>query len=128
MASSWDPLIQSDMEAINWNPFNSNPDMSKVNKVSFYKGEAVIIQGFAGNSFSFGVMFLQKGEKHDINTVNHEWGHFAQLALHGPAVFTLFMALPSVIYNIYCRINGDWDKYYEMPWEVYADYLGGVKR
>ena len=128
MASSWDPLIQSDMEAINWNPFNSNPDMSKVNKVSFYKGEAVIIQDFAGASFSFGIMGLHINDKNDVNTVNHEWGHFKQLALHGPAMFTLFIALPSLIYNIYCRITGDWSKYYKMPWEAYADYLGGVKR
>ena len=128
MASSWDPLIQSDMEAINWNPFNSNPDMSHVNKVSFYKGEAVILQDFAGSSFSFGVMGLHVNDKNIVEAVNHEWGHFAQLALHGPAVFTLFMALPSLIYNIYRSITGDWTKYYKMPWEAYADYLGGVKR
>ena len=34
----------------------------------------------------------------------------------------------SFIYNIYCSITDDWSKYYKMPWEAYADYLGGVKR
>ena len=128
MASSWDPLIQSDMEAINWNPFNSNPNMSKVNKVSFYKGEAVIIQDFAGSSFSFGIMGLHKNDKHDIKTVNHEWGHFAQLTLFGPAAFMLLFGIPSMLYNLYCQKTGDWSKYYKMPWEAFADYLGGVKR
>ena len=71
MASSWDSLIQSDMEAINWNPFNSNPDMSHVNKVSFYKGEAVILQDFAPSSFSYGIMFLHKNQYTDQNTVKH---------------------------------------------------------
>ena len=128
MGSSWDPLIQSDMEAINWNPFNSNPDMSKVNKVSFYKGEVVILQDFAPSSFSYGIMFLHKDQYKDQNTVKHEWGHFAQLTLHGPIIFTMFMALPSLLYNLYCSKTDDWSKYYEMPWEAYADYLGGVKR
>ena len=128
MASSWDPLIQSDMESINWNLFNSNPNMSKVNKVSFYKGEAVIIQDFAGSSFSFGIMGLHKNDKHDIKTVNHEWGHFAQLTLFGPATFMLLFGIPSMLYNLYCQKTGDSSKYYKMPWESFADYLGGVKR
>ena len=128
MASSCDPLIQSDMEAINWNPFNSNSDMSKVNKVSFYKGEAVIIQDFAGSSFSFGIMGLHKNDKYDIKTVNHEWGHFAQLTSFGPAAFMLLFGIPSMLYNLYCQKTGDWSKYYKMPWEAFADYLGGVKR
>ena len=127
MASSWDPLIQADMEAIHWNPFNSNPDMSSVNKVSFYKGEAVIIQYFAPGSFSFGIMGLYHKEKSDIEKVKHEWGHFAQLSLHGPAAFTLFIAIPSISYNIYCKKTEDWTNYYNMPWEWYADYLGGAR-
>ena len=60
-------------------------------------------------------MGLHVNDKNTVEAINHEWGHFAQLALHGPAVFTLFMALPSLIYNIYCRITGDWWKFYKMP-------------
>ena len=128
MASSWDSSIKSDMDAINWNPFNSDPDKQEVNKVSFYKGQPIIV--FNSNdisSFSFGVMALNSNDKADINTVKHEWGHYAQLAFQGPAAFTKFVAIPSLSYNIYCKITGDWTNYYKMPWEAYADYLGGVK-
>ena len=128
MASSWDPLIQADMKGINWNPLNANADMSKVNKVSFYKGAPIIIQNFSKSSFSFGLIGLYENRKTDATVVKHEWGHFAQLALHGLGVYTLYLALPSLVYNIYCNITDDWTKYYEMPWESYADFLGGVKR
>ena len=133
MSSSWDPLIQSDMEAINWNPLNFNPDMSKVNKVSFYKGEAVILQNFAPSSFLFGIMFLHKNQYTNQNTVKHEWGHFAQMRIMGPGIFTLFVATPSLIYNQF----GDYQNYkepmysklyYSKVWERTADMLGGVNR
>lgn len=133
MASSWDSLIQSDMEAINWNPFNSNPDMSKVNKVSFYKGEAVILQDFAPSSFSYGIMFLHKNHKTSQNTVKHEWGHLGQMLILGPGAFTAFVAAPSLIYNLW----GDYQNYndyrygklyYSKIWERTADMLGGVNR
>ena len=134
MASSWDPSIQSDMETIKWNPFNSNPDMSNVNKVSFYKGEAVILQNFAESSFSYGIMFLHKDQYKDQNTVNHEWGHFAQMLILGPGVFTVFAAAPSLIYNLWGDYqdynNGDIRSklYYSKVWERTADWLGGVDR
>ena len=85
-ASSWDPLIQSDMEAINWNPFNSNPNMSHVNKVSFYKGETVILQDFALSSFSYGIMFLHKNDKTSQDAVKHEWGHFSPMFILAQAL------------------------------------------
>ena len=133
MASSWDPLIQSDMEAINWNPFNSNPNMSKVNKVSFYKGEAVILQDFVPSSFSYGIMFLHKNHKTSQNAVKHEWGHFGQMLILGPGAFTAFVAAPSLIYNWwgdYQNYNDyRYDKlYYSKIWERTADVLGGVNR
>ena len=68
-----------------------------------------------------------QNDKSDIEKVKHEWGHFAQLALHGPAAFTLFIAIPSVIYNLHCQKTGDWGNYYKVPWERYADFLGGAK-
>ena len=73
-------------------------------------------------------MGLHVNDKDDIKTVKHEWGHFAQLALHGPAAFMLLFGIPSMLYNLYCQKTGDWSEYYKMPWEAYADYLGGVKR
>ena len=37
------------------------------------------------------------------------------------------VVIPSVIYNLYCQKNGDWGNYYKVPWERYADFLGGAK-
>ena len=51
------------MMASSWNPFNSNTDMSHVNKILFYKGETVILQDFTPSSFSYGIMFLYKNDK-----------------------------------------------------------------
>ena len=63
----------------------------------------------------------------DAEKVKHEWGHFGQLSLHGPAALTLFIEVPSISYNIYCQKTGDWTNYYNMPWEWYADYLGDAR-
>ena len=75
--------------------------MSHVDKVSFYKGKAVILQDFAPSSFSYGIMFLHKNQCADQNTVKHEWGHFGQMFILGPGAFTAFVAAPSLIYNLW---------------------------
>lgn len=133
MASSWDPLIQQDMENIGWNPFNSNPNMSNINKVSFYKGQAVVLQNFVNSSFSFGIMFLHTSQYKNQTVVKHEWGHFAQMLMLGPTIYTTNVALPSLIYNLW----GDYQnyneplyskKYFSKIWERTADWLGGVNR
>ena len=133
MASSWDPLIQQDMEKIRWNPFNSNPNMSNINKVSFYKGQAVVLQNFVNSSFSFGIMFLHTSQYKNQTVVKHEWGHFAQMLMLGPTIYTTNVALPSLIYNLWGDYQ-DYDeplyskKYFSKIWERTADWLGGVNR
>ena len=99
MASTWDPLIKQDMEAINFNPFNTNSDMSNVNKVSFYKGVPVVVQDFASSSFSAGAIFLKSNQKNWQYIAEHEWGHWAQLLMVGPLPYLTFIAFPSVYYN-----------------------------
>ena len=134
MASSWDSQIESDMDRIDWNPFNTNADMSKVKKLSFYKGQTVIIQDFAESSFSLGVMFLEKGQKGDPDTVKHEWGHFAQLLImDGLLPYLIFVGAPSYCYNKkgdYNNFSGSVSDrmYYSKIWEREADGLGGVNR
>src|SRR5690554_4854266 len=91
MASSWDSQIKADMDRIGWNPFNTNSDMSGVNKVSFYKGQPVVLHNTGLSSFSFGIMFLKESHKKDINAVKHEWGHFAQFLAMGPLAYTGFV-------------------------------------
>jgi len=124
--SIWDKDVRSDMNAIGWNPFNS--DESKVansNKVSFYKGQFVVRTNFAftgHRSFSFGIMFLEKNVKdtpYGRDVIKHEWGHFVQLSILGVPKFVVFFAVPSML-------SGGSSNYYSLPWERSADLFGGV--
>ena len=121
--SIWDEEVRKDMNDINWNPFNT--DESKVansRKISFYKGQFVIRVDFdftSHRSFSFGAMFLEKGES--TTTVNHEWGHFIQLSIVGIPKYLLFFGVPSM-----ADLGPGY--YYNKPWERSADLFGGVSR
>lgn len=58
-------------------------------------------------------------------TVRHELGHSRQSELLGPLYLPL-IGLPSVAGNLLRRlVRFD---YYSLPWEKWADKLGGVKR
>ena len=60
VASFWDDDIRSDMNAIGWNPFNSNAnDVINSNKVSFYKGVPVYIKN-SGRPWFFYAISLNK--------------------------------------------------------------------
>ena len=133
MASSWDSQVKADMDRIGWNPFNTNADMSGVNKVSFYKGQPVMLHNSDFSSFSIGIMFLKESQKKNTDAVKHEWGHFAQLLIVGPTAYMGFVAIPSVInfefgeYNNYIGPERE-RMYYSKIWERTADWLGGVNR
>jgi len=58
-------------------------------------------------------------------TLNHERGHQKQSLMLGP-VYLVVIGLPSVLGNI-ARRAYSFD-YYSLPWEAWADRLGGVKR
>ena len=58
-------------------------------------------------------------------TVMHERGHQKQSLMLGP-LYLLVIGLPSVLGNI-ARRAYSFD-YYALPWEAWADRLGGVKR
>ncbi len=109
----------------NWNLFNSDVDtVLESNTLSFYKGQLVIREDweFTNNrSGSFGVMFLNSNET-SSDTVNHEWGHFAQLKLMGVPNYALSVTIPSICSDPYDP------NYYSNPWERTADLLGGVVR
>jgi RHS repeat-associated protein len=118
-----------DMNAIGWNPFNT--DENKVlnsTKISFYKGVPVFRTNME-RSGSFGAIFLSRGYydasgtfiKENPDTVKHERGHNWQLMMMGIANYGLFIGLPSwQEWSLY--------KYYDRPWEITADLLGGVSR
>jgi len=95
--------------------------------VSLYKGKPVIrIAGLGGRSFSLYGLFispeLEPGDRKAIDTVKHEYGHAVQLEQLGIIRYLRHIALPSMS----STVQGA--SYYEQPWEITADLLGGVDR
>ena len=125
IASIWNKDIRNDMNAIGWNPFNSDTKLvASSNVVSFYNGVPVFRTDDT-MSGSFGIIVLSRHgfENEDgfcwtpEENVKHEWGHNVQQAIYGPIPYLLNIGLPSVL------MNGD-----NEPWEITADILGGVNR
>ena len=121
IASIFDKDIRSDMEAIGWNPFNTDESVTlNSNKVSFYKGVPVFKAPFLDRPGSFGVILLTRHS--DIDTLRHERGHNSQLMLMGIGTYAYTVAIPSSLKF------GKWNRagnYYGAPWETMADILGG---
>ena len=118
VASIFDEDIRNDMNAIGWNPFNTDESATlNSSKVSFYKGVPVFRTAAGGRSGSFGAIFLTKGS--GVDTLRHERGHNWQLMMMGIANYGLMIGLPSW---------REWSNrpYYERPWEITADVFGGV--
>lgn len=67
--------------------------------------------------------------------MKHEYGHTIQSRILGP-LYLLVIGLPSGLYNVIDQIivtpmvgyDRSMEIYYNMPWEKWADKLGGVKR
>ncbi len=118
VASIFSEEIRNDMDAINWNPFNTNEE-AVINSqyVSFYKGVPVFRTAAGGRSGSFGAIFLTQGSNTD--TLRHERGHNWQLMMMGIANYGLMIGLPSWL---------EWSKreYFDRPWEITADVFGKV--
>ena len=117
IASIFDEDIRNDMNAIGWNPFNTDESATlNSSKVSFYKGVPVF-RTAGGRSGSFGAIFLTKDSGVDI--LRHERGHNWQLMMMGIANYGLMIGLPSLC---------EWSdrSYYKRPWEITADVFGGV--
>ena len=117
ITSIWDESVRDDMNAIGWNPFNSNEQaVLDSQKVSFYKGVPVF-RTDNDRSGSFGAIFLTKGSV--VDALRHERGHNQQLMMMGVINYGLMIGLPSWL---------EWSKrsYYERPWEITADVFGGV--
>lgn len=77
---------------------------------------------FGGVSLGY-FIFLNTDNDTDIH---HEWGHQLQSLLLGP-LYLLVIGLPSGIccgFNLY---NGNLYKYYNYPWESWADKWGKIK-
>lgn len=72
--------------------------------------------------------------KSNRNAQKHEYGHHKQSVYLG-WLYLIIIGLPSLICNIYDRFfHKNWTRakrriwYYNLPFELWADNLGGVKR
>ena len=134
IASMFDEDIRNDMNAIGWNPFNTDESATLNSRyVSFYKGVPVFRTDLP-RSGSFGAIFLrrfwvdEKGVSHkltDPDELRHERGHNWQLMMMGVGTYGFTVGIPSPAKLGKWVKNG---KYYDSPWERMADILGGVKR
>lgn len=109
----------------NLKKYMNNTDENVVLKsdfFSFYKGVPVIRTN-GKRSGSFGVIFLTRSTNnldYPEDTLRHEYGHVLQLEEMGLFTYSLCIFLPS------WQMWGS-DNYYEKPWEITADILGGVQ-
>lgn len=86
-------------------------------------------------SFSLGeFIFINRGSENNGNTIAHEKGHSKQSRYLG-LLYLLVIGIPSLCGNLMLRIKQrKWPLmkcrmwYYNLPWEAWADRLGGVKR
>ena len=128
VTSIFDEDIRSDMNAIGWNPFNTDEGLVlQSDKVSFYKGRPVFrVNGDAG--FSFGALFLGRGATpNNFDFVKHEYGHTFQLAEQGPLGYLIQTVIPSITGFIATELRlYPQSKYHDLPWEYDADKLGGA--
>ena len=118
-ASVFDSQVQADMDAIGWNPLNSDESATLGSlKVSFYKGVPIFRKEYGFRSGSFLCILLAQGDT--VDDLRHEWGHTVQQGILGALKYGLTIGIPS------WQDLGNKD-YYDRPWEVTADYYGGVE-
>lgn len=79
---------------------------------------------YAGVSLGKYIIFDNRCITED-NNIKHEMGHQKQ-SLYLGWLYLIIIGIPSVIGNLIYRIKKF--KYYELPWEKWADKLGNVKR
>ena len=87
--------------------------------------------------FNFGVSlgnYIIFGERFNGTDLKHERGHQKQ-SLYLGWLYLIVIGIPSAFGNLWDRIfHKDWPYedsciwYYSLPWEAWADELGGVRR
>lgn len=68
-------------------------------------------------------MFLWEGDKHLIDSVNHEYGHIIQSRWLGP-LYLIIIGIPSGIWNMIHKQMFPNINYYDFYTEKWADKLG----
>ena len=139
IASIWDTDIREDLNKLRVgetgliNIFNDDIDIiTSSKKVSFYKGAPIFIGTLSNRSGSFGLIYLNAGQK-NAETIQHEYGHNKQIMLLGPLNFLFSIGIPSYLmlgldkYTVPLG-RGLKYNYYRQPWEASADMFGGIGR
>ena len=124
--SLYDEDVRKGMDAIGWNPLNSNDQLSFNSikngaLISFYKGVPIFqTKNNFNRSGSFGAIFVHKNEN-DNNTIKHEYGHIIQMQILGIERYLLFVFAPSAL-----QLGVIGDNYYLKVWELSANIIGGI--
>jgi hypothetical protein len=86
-----------------------------------------------GSSISLG-RYVILGKSFSLKTVDHELGHTKQSLFLGP-LYLIIIGIPSFIGASWDTLfHNKWSNeervkwYYSLPWEAWADKLGGVDR
>ena len=95
----------------------------------------VYFKKWLGSSVSLGdIIILDSVYDQDVpiktlySTIYHEHGHQRQSRILGP-LYLILIGLPSLIGGIVFKIfKIDGGHYFKLPWEAWADKLGGVER
>lgn len=104
----------------------------KIDGITFYLAKNVFNCGVSLGNYIF--MDLDTFRYYPSDTIKHEYGHSRQSMYLG-WLYLIIIGLPSIIGNIVDRIltkinpkHKDNCRYYDQPWERWADKLGGVDR
>lgn len=77
---------------------------------------------------SLGNYIIFGGTDGSADSLKHEYGHQRQSKILGP-LYLILIGIPSLLGNIVFRLfKIDSRHYYKLPWEAWADKLGGVIR
>ena len=126
MMSIWDEEIRENMNAIKWNPFNSDPSLVLNAKASFYLGVPFFRSPFGDRPFNFLGVCLDSGRT--TKDVSHEFGHTFQQMFLGPIPYLLYIMIPSANeWGVKHSENyeEEYESYQRRPWEMLANILGG---
>lgn len=117
IGSLFNQQLRTDLQAINYNPFNHDEVKAlAAANVTFYRGVA-IYKAHLPRSGSFGAVILDRDST--VASLRHEYGHTRQLIVLGPLTYLLLIGVPSFGETSHRH-------YYDRPWEITADLLGGV--
>jgi len=92
----------------------------------YFKRDTKFTKFISGASFA--AIILLSDNNCNEKTICHEYGHSRQSEKLGP-LYLVVIGLPSSIGNLLARVSEKvHQNYYRLPWERWADILGGVAR